>query len=45
MSKGRGRRRMSKVIVEVMGGVAYVTSAPAGVEVQIIDRDNEEVGE
>jgi len=36
---------MSKVIIEVIGGVAHVVSAPAGIEVEIIDRDNEEVGE
>jgi hypothetical protein len=34
---------MSKVIIEVVGGVAHVVSAPAGIEVEIIDRDNEEV--
>jgi hypothetical protein len=33
---------MSKVIIEVIGGVAYLVSAPAGTEVEIIDRDNEE---
>jgi hypothetical protein len=33
---------MSKVIIEVVGGVAHVVSAPAGMEVEIIDRDNEE---
>jgi hypothetical protein len=31
-----------KVIIEVLGGVAYVASQPDGVEVQIIDYDNEE---
>jgi hypothetical protein len=35
---------MSKVIIEVVGGVAHVVSAPAGMEVEIIDRDNEEAG-
>jgi hypothetical protein len=35
---------MSKVIIEVIGGVAHVVSAPAGIEVEIIDRDNEEAG-
>lgn len=30
------------VIVEVSGGVAYVTKCPAEVTVQIIDHDNEE---
>jgi hypothetical protein len=38
-------QRMSKVIVEVVGGVAHVVSAPAGTDVQIIDRDNEEASE
>jgi len=32
---------VSKVIIEVVGGVAHVVSAPAGTEVEIIDRDNE----
>jgi hypothetical protein len=36
---------MSKVIIEVVGGVAHVVSAPAGIEVEIIDRDNEEASE
>lgn len=31
-----------KVIIEVMGGVAYLKSAPDDVEVLIIDYDNEE---
>lgn len=31
-----------KVIVEVYGGVAEVTYCPPGVEVEIIDHDNEE---
>jgi len=35
---------MSKVVIEVVGGVAHVVSAPAGMEVEIIDRDNEEAG-
>lgn len=30
------------VIIEVLGGVAEVTAAPAGIEVVIIDHDNEE---
>ena len=33
---------MSKVIIEVLGGVAYVVSAPAGIDVEIIDLDNQE---
>lgn len=36
---------MNKVIIEVLGGVAYVTSAPQGIEVEIIDLDNREEGE
>lgn len=31
-----------KVVVEVLGGVADVTTCPAGVAVEIIDHDNEE---
>lgn len=33
-----------KVVVEVRGGVAEVTTCPTGVEVEIIDHDNEKVG-
>lgn len=36
---------MNKVVIEVLGGVAYVKSAPEGTYVEIIDRDNEEAGE
>jgi hypothetical protein len=37
---------MSKsVTIEVVGGVAYCIDAPDDIEVVIIDRDNEEVGE
>ena len=36
---------MKRVIIEVLGGVAYVTSAPEGIEVEIIDLDNIEEGE
>lgn len=32
----------NKVVVQVLGGVAYVVSAPAGVDVEIIDLDNAE---
>jgi hypothetical protein len=32
---------MSKVIIEVIGGVAHLVSAPAGIDVEIIDLDNE----
>lgn len=32
-----------KVVVEVLGGVAEVTTCPPGVDVQIIDHDNEKV--
>jgi hypothetical protein len=34
-----------RVIIEVLGGVAYVTHCPRGVEVEIIDHDNEPVPE
>jgi hypothetical protein len=34
-----------KVVVEVSGGVAEATDVPAGVTVQIVDHDNEKVGE
>jgi hypothetical protein len=30
-----------KVIIEVSGGVAYVTSCPEGVEVEITDHDDD----
>jgi len=33
---------MSKVVIEVLGGVAYVKSASEGIEVEIIDYDNAE---
>lgn len=33
---------MKKVVIEVSGGVAEVTTCPEGVEVVIIDHDNEE---
>jgi hypothetical protein len=33
---------MSKVVIEVLGGVAYVKSVPEGVDVEIIDLDNAE---
>jgi hypothetical protein len=33
---------MNKVIIEVLGGVAYVISAPVGVEVEIRDLDSQE---
>ena len=32
----------SKVVVQVLGGVAYLVSAPAGIDVEIIDLDNAE---
>jgi hypothetical protein len=35
-------KAIGKVIVEVLGGVAEVTSKPEHVEVEIIDHDNEE---
>ncbi len=31
-----------KVVIEVLGGVAEVTRQPEGIEVEIIDHDNEE---
>jgi hypothetical protein len=34
-------RRLAKVVIEVLGGVAEVTSNPDNVEVEIIDHDNE----
>ena len=33
---------MSKVVIEVLGGVAYVKSSPKEIEVEIIDLDNAE---
>lgn len=33
-----------KVVVEVSGGVAEVTTCPTGVEVEIVDHDNAKVG-
>jgi len=33
---------VSKVIIEVLGGVAHIVSAPAGTDVEIIDLDNQE---
>lgn len=30
-----------KVKIEVIGGVAYVTEKPAGIEVEVFDHDNE----
>ena len=35
-------RDLGKVVIEISGGVAYVTNNPTGVEVEIIDHDNEE---
>lgn len=34
--------RERKIVVEVLGGVAYVASSPDDTEVEIIDHDNEE---
>lgn len=34
--------KTKKVMIEVLGGVAYVKECPEGVEVEIIDHDNEE---
>lgn len=36
-----GKSAAAKVVIEVLGGVAYVESAPPGVEVEIIDHDND----
>ena len=36
------RQAAARVVVEVLGGVAEVTSNPMGIEVEIIDHDNEE---
>ena len=33
---------MSKVVIEVLGGVAYLMYASDGIEVEIIDLDNAE---
>jgi hypothetical protein len=33
---------MNKVIIEVLGGVAYLVSKPNGIEVEIRDLDNQE---
>jgi len=33
---------MDKVVIQVLGGVAYLISAPEGIEVEIIDLDNAE---
>lgn len=35
---------LGKVVVEVRGGVAEITSCPAGVDAEIIDHDNQEDG-
>ena len=34
--------KLGKVLIEVYGGVAAVTSNPSGVEVEIVDHDNVE---
>lgn len=34
-----------KVVIEVPGGVAECTSCPPGIEVEIIDHDNEQYGD
>jgi hypothetical protein len=31
----------NKVVIEVMGGVAYLVSAPVGIDVEINDLDNQ----
>ena len=40
--RDRGGEQVSKVIIEVLGGVAHIVSAPAGTDVEIIDLDNQE---
>ena len=35
---------LGKVVIEVYGGVAEVTQNPDGVDVEIIDHDNEQNG-
>lgn len=35
------RKRQPRVLVEVWGGVAYLTRCPRGVRVDIVDHDNE----
>jgi hypothetical protein len=40
-----GASELRVVVVEVSGGVAHVTRRPPGVQVHIIDHDNEEDGE
>jgi len=37
-----GESESAKVVIEVLGGVAYLVSAPNGVEVEIKDLDNQE---
>ena len=41
-NKRKRERVMNKVVIEVLGGVAYVKSASEGIEVEIIDYDNAE---
>lgn len=38
------RKPILKAVVEISGGVAEVTSCPPGVEVEIVDHDNEKNG-
>jgi hypothetical protein len=37
-----GESESTKVVIEVLGGVAYLVSAPNGVEVEIRDLDSQE---
>jgi hypothetical protein len=37
-----GPHYAGKVVIEVLGGVAEVTSRPDNIEVEIVDHDNEE---
>ena len=47
IKKGSKRMRvaMRKVVIEVLGGIAYVRSAPKGIDVEIIDLDITREGE
>lgn len=39
------KKRKKKVIIEVMGGVAYVEKCPPDVDVEIVDHDTDEEGD
>ncbi len=40
-TQAQARRKAGTVVIEVLGGVAYVMSHPDDVEVEIIDHDDE----